>query len=83
MKKLKKKISHKQLTYQIFAQDDYLNLRKELSSRHVAISGMGFIIDYRFIFVVRPNKNDVFSNEFLNSYNIHFCFNCFRWSRLR
>jgi len=63
MKKLKKRISEEQLTNRIFAQNDYLNLRKDLSSRHVAISGMGFIIDYGFIFTVRPIKNVISNNE--------------------
>jgi len=53
MKKLTKRISEKQLTNQIFAQNDYLNLRKGLSSGHVAISGMVCIIDCRLIYIVR------------------------------
>jgi len=74
MNKFKKRISEEQLTNQIFTQNDYLNLRKELSSKHVAISGMGvFIMDYSHIFIVCAKVNATSKNVFAELSQIMFC----------
>jgi len=64
MNKLRNRISEEQLKNQIFSQNDYINLKEDMSLRHVAVSGMGvFIIDYGFIFIVSFYEvHPVFSN---------------------
>jgi len=64
MEQLRNRISEDQVRYQLFAQNDYMNLRKDMSLRHVGISGMDvFTIDFSFIFTV--SFCDVFANGVL------------------
>jgi len=57
MNKLRSRISEEQLRNQIFAQNNYVNLEKDMSLKHVGISGMGlFTIDYGFVFIVSIHK---------------------------
>jgi len=57
MNKLRNRISEVQLKNQIFAQNDYVNLKEDMSLKHVGVSGMGlFTIDYGFVFVVSLKK---------------------------
>jgi len=73
MNKFKKRISEEMLTNQIFTQNDYLNLWEDLSSKHVAISGMGvFIMDYRCHFIVCERVN-IFNNCAFDLSLIMFC----------
>jgi len=80
MNKFKKRIYEEQLTNQIFTQNDYLNLWEDLSSKHVAISGMGvFIMDYSLIFIVCEKVNT--SNNVIEFSLFMFCSRWFqqRW----
>jgi len=69
MDKLRNRISEEQLNTRLFTKTDFLYLMKDMSLRHVGISGMGhFTIDFSFSFVVRFLYS-IFLNPTVSNYH--------------